>query len=395
MAERFDVAVAGAGAAGLLFAVALQKRSAGRISIALIDAAPEPNAPSASIDTLRVSALSPGTYALLNEVGAWPDELNALAQVYTEMQVWDASSAPADAINFSAAESSVPALGYIAENGRVRHVLWQLARESGIKVYWRNPARALNLGADSAEIETDRAVIECSLVVAADGGRSRLREWAGIDVLQRDFMQSALVVHVNSEEPHRNTAWQRFTPDGPIALLPLADSRSSVVYSVGHALFNELRALDVAELGNRLTEAADGALGQLTVASDHAGFPLAALSVEQSWRRRLVLIGDAAHQIHPLAGQGANLGFADAGELASTLAAAPAGSDFGDEHLLLRYERARRPEVRRMQTALEALHRLFLHPSGVARQLRAGGLQTLNKSARAKRELARRAMGIV
>ncbi len=394
MADPFDVVVAGGGSAGLLCAMAIHVQSSGRVRVAVVDAGDAPRAFGEQIDSLRVSALSPRTQSYLAAAGAWPVSVHQFAKAYTQMRVWDESTGLNDAIGFSAADNQVDELGFIVENERVRRALADAAEAAGIPVFWQCPANGLRTGDDWATLDTDRGALRAQLIIAADGARSRIRDWAGIDFLRRDFNQSALVAHVNSERSHQSTAWQRFTAEGPIALLPLSDGRSSVVYSVSKPFFASLMDMDTEQLSRALSDASGAVLGKLEVASARAGFPLAALQVEKPWQRRLTLIGDAAQQIHPMAGQGANLGFADAAQLAHLLTAAPAGVDFGDEILLRKHHRARRIEVLQMQAALDALHRLFLHPSSAIQQLRVQGLKALDGRVSAKREIARRAMGL-
>jgi 2-octaprenylphenol hydroxylase len=203
------------------------------------------------------------------------------------------------------------------------------------------------------------------------------------------------VTHVRPERDHRRTAWQRFLPSGPVALLPLGDGRCSVVWSTDTAECGKLMAIDDEQLGVRLTEATDGVLGTLTVAGPRGSFPLAASYAPDYVGHRLVLAGDAAHAVHPLAGQGVNLGFSDAGELARCITAARrGGEDPGDRPVLRRYERARKGENMRTLMFLDALQRFFGVESPAVARIRMDGMRLFNRIGPLKRMAVRHATGL-
>jgi ubiquinone biosynthesis UbiH/UbiF/VisC/COQ6 family hydroxylase len=236
--------------------------------------------------------------------------------------------------------------------------------------------------------------IQGTLLVAADGSDSAVRRMLDLPVLSGSYGQTAVVTHVASSLPHRETAWQRFLPGGPLAFLPLADGRSSVVWSLPTERATELLAADTDFFLAELEAASAGVLGALGPCSARAGFPLQALHALRYSAARAVLVGDAAHTVHPLAGQGMNLGLLDAVCLADVIEAALiAGEDPGDLKVLRRYERERKGDNLEMLLALDGLNRLFRLP-GWASPLRAAGLKAVDASGIAKRFLMQRALGL-
>jgi 2-octaprenylphenol hydroxylase len=244
----------------------------------------------------------------------------------------------------------------------------------------------------------DGRQIAASLVVGADGARSATRKLAGIDTLGWRYDQRAFVTHVRTEHPHRHTAWQRFQPDGPIAFLPLADGRSSIVWSTKPDQAKYLEHADPAEVGKAIEQALDHVLGEIAIDAPRASFPLALTHAASYCRPRFVLIGDAAHAVHPLAGQGVNLGFLDCAALVETLSAELArtgnASSIAELRVLRRYERWRKSENTLALGLIDGLNRLFSNSSATLMWLRRTGLSLVNDSAVAKRLLIGRAMGI-
>ncbi|MGD2166594.1 MAG: FAD-dependent monooxygenase, partial [Gammaproteobacteria bacterium] len=236
--------------------------------------------------------------------------------------------------------------------------------------------------------------LAANLVIGADGAQSHVRDAAQVSCIERDYGQRAIVAHVGSQRPHEKTAWQRFLPGGPLALLPLWDGRCSIVWSLPQTEAQRWLEADPAEFGQRLTYASGGVLGALSLDSERAALPLVARHAHEYCRPRLVLAGDAAHSVHPLAGQGVNLGLADAAELATQIAAAALdGQDPGDLRVLRRYERARRGPNLLMLGALDGLDRLFRSPQLLA-PVRATGLQIVNRMPLVKNALMRHASGV-
>jgi 2-octaprenylphenol hydroxylase len=235
--------------------------------------------------------------------------------------------------------------------------------------------------------------VSASLVIAADGARSKLRELASLRVLCRDYGQRAIVTHVRSELPHHRTAWQRFLPGGPLAFLPLADGRSSVVWSLPNEAAQGLAEAGEAAFIAALQAASGDTLGKLSLTAARAVLPLRAQHAPRYCAPRIALVGDAAHAVHPLAGQGANLGLLDAAALAALVErAVEQGQDPGDLRVLQRYERNRKGENLGMLLALDAIDRVFRLPAAVGPARRAG-IGIVDRLPFVKRELMSRALG--
>ena len=236
---------------------------------------------------------------------------------------------------------------------------------------------------------------DADLVVGADGARSMVRELAGIKTNVWPYEQTAVVTHLETEAAHNATAWQRFLRDGPLGMLPLADGRISVVWSTTPEIAAAALEATDEELGGMLTVASDGVLGELTVAGQRGAFPLCAQHAENYVLAGVALIGDAAHAIHPLAGQGANLGLQDAAELAEVISSAiEKGLHPGDRPVLRRYERARKGANLTMLHFMTGLNRLFATDSTVVGGLRSAGMRLFNRSGPIKERAVKVALGV-
>jgi 2-octaprenylphenol hydroxylase len=399
MASRrldFDVIVIGGGMVGACLAALLarQEHLAGwRIAVV------EPTAPRAPDEQhldLRVSALSRASERILCQAGAWP-ALEAHVNPYSDMVVWDAAGRldGRDTLRFSAAEAGEPNLGYIAENLRVQWALHESPQLRDV-TQLRAGLEALEFDEDAARVTlSDGRRYSCALVVGADGGNSRTRELCGIGRAGWSYGQVAVVAHLGTERPHRETAFQRFLPDGPLALLPLRDGRVSLVWTTTPAEAESLQALEASEFSRRVTAASDRVLGAVELDSERAGLPLALWHSREYVRPRLVLAGDAAHTIHPLAGQGVNLGFLDCATLAEVLGAAVA--DGGDPFALRnlrRYERWRRSENALMLGLTDTINRVFAQKSVAVAGARRLGMALVANQPFARRALVQRALGL-
>src|SRR6202034_3954803 len=251
--------------------------------------------------------------------------------------------------------------------------------------------------ADDARITvvlSDGRELSSQLLIAADGPKSKTRELLGIEPAGHAYHQDALVAHVRTAKPHCNTAWQRFLGTGPLAFLPLPDGRSSIVWSAALSEAARLRALDVAAFGAALSAASGEVLGNCELSAPPATFPLKLQYALEYVRPRAVLLGDAAHVVHPLAGQGVNLGLLDCAALADVLAAEGGRGYFGEHKLLRRYERWRRSENLLAAGALDGLERLFSATDPLSAGLRAAGLSAVGKMPLVKRRMAQRALGL-
>ena len=399
MNERFDIVIVGAGVTGLTVASLLaQSDFAGDLRIRIVDAAERPVWSPNDDVALRVSAVSGGSAGLLSDIGAWSSIEAARICPYDHMRVWDEALEPGSAstLCFDADEFAVRHLGFIVENVLLQHALIEVLDDLGVELFFATPISAIDFndeGRHCVHLQSGPD-IEADLIIGADGGRSLVRESAGIDVSRRPYEQTAFVTHVSPEESHANTAWQRFLRDGPLGLLPLADRRLSIVWSTTPDRATQAQQCSDAELGEMLTESSDHVLGKLTVNGPRGTFPLGAQHAKDYVRRGIALIGDAAHTVHPLAGQGANLGLQDAEELATVIIAAlRAGEHPADRPVLRRYERARKGANATMMHFMTGLNRLFASDSSVLGELRRTGMQLFNRSGPVKKRVVGVALG--
>lgn len=403
--RQFDLIILGGGLAGASLAAAL--RDSGR-KIALVEGRP-PLAPdpSGAWDN-RVYAIAPASARFLQRIGIGPAlAADRVAPVYDMRVAGDGGGA----IHFSAYECGVDALSYIAESGRLAQALWQvLSKQPGLQVFAPAQAADLDLWRDrpgtlASLALSDGSRLQAPLVVAADGRESWARNAAGLGAEVLPYDELGVVANFACELPHRGTAWQWFRDDGVLAWLPLPGRVISIVWSAPTAQAQALLALSPEALATRVAAAGGHRLGELTPLSAAAGFPLKLMTVPEVFTSRLVLIGDAAHGIHPLSGHGINLGFADAAELAQRIRQAPPTQDLGAAGFLSAYARARRNETVMLQQGTDALHRLFHNrlprlpglpelpvPPGLAR-LRNFGLDLTDRLSPLKSWLARQAMG--
>jgi 2-octaprenylphenol hydroxylase len=384
--------MAGAGAAALLAATPATRG----LRIALIEPRPATMpAPGAPLD-LRVSALSRASQQLLERTGAWP-AVAARSAAYQRMVVWEERMDPAGsgALVFDAAELGEPDLGHIGENRSIQAALTARAEALGV-VLLRADLATLEAARDAVRIELgDGRGFRAGLVIGADGAESAVRRLAGIETRGWDYGQRAVVAHLASEKPHGDTAWQRFLDTGPLALLPLADGRSSLVWSTLPERAEALVQCTEAEFSERVTAASAGVLGRLTPTTPRASFPLRLLHARRYAAERVALVGDAAHTVHPLAGQGINLAFLDAAALVDVLGdAIAAGDDPGETRVLRRYERWRRAEALPAIVLLDGLKRIFFGDDPLKSRLRRGALGLAQSAGPVKRLLMQRALGV-
>ena len=393
-----DIAVVGAGMVGAATAALLASSSPGA-SIAVLDAEAPPRWRAGDEPGVRVSALSEASRRVLAACGAWDEIAAGRISPYAHMRVWD-GAIPAGgpgAIRFSAADVAAPVLGHIVENELVRLALRNaLLRLENVSLLDGARLATLTLGAQRAELGIeDGRRLQARLVVGADGAASPSRGLAGLETQGHDYEQRALVCNLRCQLPHGETAWQRFLPDGPLALLPLSDGRVSIVWSTTPAHAEELLAADDEMFRAAVAEASDGCLGEVLEAGPRAAFPLRMRYAPVYTRARYALVGDAAHTVHPLAGQGVNLGFLDAAALAETVAAAlAAGRDPGDPALLRRYERWRKPENVIAMRAFDGINRLFSNDDPGLGAIRRAGFTLVDRLAPLKGIFIRRAMGL-
>lgn len=397
MTPEYDLVVVGGGAVGASFA-ALAVRQAGlpaaRVAVIERDR-PPPWVLSDAYD-LRVFALSRASSRILAAAGAWDAIAAARVSPYERMRVWHESMSPFgnDALVFDAAELGEPNLGYIVEGRLIQTALHASLEALGVTIV---PAsvESLALAPDAAVVALGERRLTTRLLVGADGGRSRVRELAGLATTTRDYHQQAIVANVTTAKPHEDTAWQRFLGYGTLAFLPLANGQCSIVWSVRNDRAADLRTLSVPDFERELAAALDGALGEVHLASGRVSIPLAATRAGRYVLERCALIGDAAHTVHPLAGQGVNLGFLDAATLADVLAEArDEREDPGALRLLRRYERRRRPQNELMSRAMSGFNDFLAMGQGPVAQIARRGMGMVNRMGPVKRLLAERALGI-
>jgi 2-octaprenyl-3-methyl-6-methoxy-1,4-benzoquinol hydroxylase/2-octaprenylphenol hydroxylase len=390
-APALDVAVVGGGMVGAAAALALARAG---LSTALLEAhAPAPWSAGAEVD-LRVVGLAPSSVALLEDMDVWTSIRQSRAGAYAHMHVWDAESGAT--IDFDAASEGRDKLGYIVENSLVQWTLWQALEASGVRRLCPAEVQGFEAREDRIQLElADGGTLAAGLLVAADGAASPLRQLAGIGTRGRDYAQRAVVAHVATERPHENTAWQRFRRSGPLALLPLGDGRSSLVWSLPEAEAQRVLALDDQAFLDELGLASDFRLGRMLATTRRAAFPLKLQLAERYQADRFVLLGDAAHAVHPLAGQGVNLGLRDVAELRDTLLAARrAGRDIGAAHVLRRYARRRRSADTLDALGFDALARIYAWQSPPLVAARGLGVRVLDRLVPLKRRISEHAAGL-
>jgi 2-octaprenylphenol hydroxylase len=386
----YDVLIVGGGMVGLTLANALCDSG---LSIGIIEQRTPPEVTD-EIDN-RVSAINRASMQIFKSTGVWGTMTAKRACAFQEMHVWDATGA--GSIHFDGAELGLDALGYIIENTIIQQALLQ-GVENADNVDWLCPSQidSIELSEDSHRVHLEGGKkLECKLLVGADGARSIVREAAGIEFKRSSYGQRGVVCTVATEQPHAETAWQCFLPSGPLAFLPLVDGRSSIVWSLDENRVEEILALGDESFCRELEQAFGYQLGAVTSASARAAFPLGHGHVNQYVQHGLALVGDAAHNIHPLAGQGANLGFLDAASLAEVvLQAKQASRQWWASHTLRKYERARKGDNRLMETSMTGFKVLFGNDNPLLSMLRNAGLGLTDQVPAVKYRLMKHAMGL-
>ena len=352
---RLDIAVVGGGVVGCAAALALARLG---LQVTLLEPREPPRWQPATRD-LRVYAFAPDNAALLASLGVWDAVRAGRLQPYRRMRVWDAAGD--GELAFDADRLGVRELGWIVEHGLLVDRLWTALPAAGVQVRCPASVVALEQHDDGARLRLeDGTTLDARLVLGAEGAASSVRTLAGIDLDARDYGQRGVVGFVASECAHEDTAWQRFLPGGPLALLPFADGDSSIVWTLPDADAARVLALDDEAFGHELTSASGGRLGALRATSQRAAFPLRRQLVATHVEGRVLLLGDAAHVVHPLAGQGVNLGLRDVSALADAVRMAQSRqADYASPQRLARWARARRSENAIAAHAFGAINRVF------------------------------------
>lgn len=382
--------VVGGGVVGGACALALARLG---LQVALVESHAPPHWSPAGRD-LRVYAFAPDNAALLDELQVWSGVSAARAQPYRRMRVWDAAGG--GELVFDADALGRRELGWIIEHGLLADHLWRALQAAGVEVH--APARLQDLAqeADGVRLGLDDGTrLDARLAIAADGADSTLRRLAGLEVEAHAYAQQGVVAYVRTAHPHEDTAWQRFLPGGPLALLPCDDGLGSIVWTLPDAEAQRVVSMEDAEFSGILTRAFDARLGEMHAVSARAAFPLRRQLVRQYRQGRVLVLGDAAHVVHPLAGQGVNLGLRDVAALRDSVTGALAKvADFATPQRLSRWARQRRSENAIAAHAFDGLNRLFSSDAVLATLLRgrmlglAGGLPPLTRA------LWRRAAGV-
>lgn len=397
-----DAVVVGAGVVGTAAALGLARQG---LQVALVEGR-EPPSWRHDVPDLRVFAVAPDNIALLERLGVWEAIRSARAQPYRSMQVWDATGG--GTLAFDADRLGRRELGWIVENGLLIDRLWTAAAGAAVELHCPDKVIARERSEDDrSEVLTLASGnrLRARLVVAADGADSQLREMAGIDAPRHDYGQRGLVGFIRHTRSHQATCWQRFLPGGPLAFLPFANAddgspRSSIVWSLPDADAERLLAVDDGAFLAELARAFDGPLGELTGVSRRAAFPLRRQLASTQHFGRMVLVGDAAHAVHPLAGQGVNLGLRDINALLTSLAqsasrdGARREDDIGSSHRLTRWNRQRRSDAAVSAYAFEAINRMFSNDAVVPTLVRGPVLGLAGRLPPLTRALWRHAAGL-
>jgi len=385
-----DVVIVGAGMVGLALACALKESG---LHIIVIERAEAEVRFSLGRDC-RVSAIVRGNQQILAGIGVWR-YLEKDAEPIRAMRVWD--NQEAGGIRFDAAEIDEPAMGYLIENSCTQAAMHRALLASD-DVEYLCPAEISRLEWFDERVQvslSDGRVLNTPLLVGADGGRSWVREQAGIGCYQRDYGQQGIVATVRPEHGHRGTAYQRFLPTGPLAVLPMTDGLCSIVWSAEQDEAKRLMAMSDDVFLSAMNATFGPVLGRVVEAGERAAFPLIGRLAHHFVRDRVALVGDAAHCIHPLAGLGVNLGLRDAMVLAQEISDARRfDEDWGDMAVLDRYMKQRLPDVLSVMASMESFHQLFTHDFPGLKELRGLGMRLIGNSGPVKKLLMRNSTGL-
>ncbi|PCI53419.1 MAG: monooxygenase [Gammaproteobacteria bacterium] len=408
--QKFDVLIVGAGMVGLTLALALRKTTDLKIAIAdtlpINELTPEPE--------VRVSAINIASQTLFDNLDVWSDIESNRLQPYQKMHVWDKEGL--GQLNFSLDDlDSFPQhenLGWIIENKVIRNALWKKAQaDEGISFFTDHKLASINEGDSEVFINFEASVatnksapapLIAKLVIGADGANSWVRQQIAMPMITRDYDHHAIVATIKCSQGHDNTAWQVFLPTGPLAFLPLFPQNNatcSIVYSTSPEEAKRLAALSKKDFAKELTAASDGKLGLIELISERFTHPLTMRLAQKFVKGRVVLIGDAAHTIHPLAGQGVNLGLLDAAALAQSLTSLTSTQGTADNNLassrvLNAFSRARKSEATDMIAAMEVIKQTFGVQQAGGKLLRGIGLSLLDNIRPAKKLLIEKALGL-
>ncbi len=381
--KHFDLVIVGGGMVGQALALSLAKQS---FNIAII----EPNNPNPTLNDefhTRVSAITPKSEQLLTDLGVWSNIKRK--QAFAATEVWDQNSH--GSLKFDTEYETFNHLGHIVENDAIQLALYQSLQATQV-AFIDAKVVGLTRQDNGYQIQLDnQTAIGCQLLVGADGARSKVREITGIVTTDTDYQQKAIVCNIKAKKNFNKTTWQRFLSNSIIALLPLGEYEASIVWSAGNTLADELMQLSKEEFAKRLSAGVEYRFGEFEVVSDIQAFPLIERSAQTYVKEQLALVGDAAHNIHPLAGQGVNLGFADVIELSKQLGSNK--SKLGDYGVLRKYARARRLDNELMAKTMTSLNWIYKENNEPLRWLRGFGMNVINDNPTLKSFLQKHALG--
>jgi 2-polyprenylphenol 6-hydroxylase len=392
MMQSFDIAIIGGGMVGLTIAAALKETD---LRIAIIESS-EPQSVLEHVPDLRVSALSRSSEHILTHVGAWDGITQRRAAAYQGMYVWEQDSFAS--IEFNALAMAQDNLGHIVENRVIQLALFDAVKQqSNVSFFMPTTCQSMTVGESEVWLSLNNgSSLTTKLVVGADGANSWVRQQSDIPLTHWDYGHSALVANIRTVEPHQRVARQIFTPQGPLAFLPLSDPHlCSIVWSTDPNRAEELLVMDRGDFEKYLTVEFDNRLGLCHLVGERSVVPLKMRYARDFARARVVLAGDAAHTVHPLAGQGVNLGLLDAASLAQELTALwQQGKDIGLHRNLRHYERWRKAEAAKMIAAMQGFKELFSGSSGAKKMIRGIGMSLMDQLTGPKHELMNRALGL-
>ncbi|WEM42921.1 2-octaprenyl-3-methyl-6-methoxy-1,4-benzoquinol hydroxylase [Photobacterium sp. DA100] len=385
--EQFDVVVAGGGMVGAATAIGLAQQG---LSVAVLEGVtPAPYDSSQPMD-LRVSAISPHSVSLLERLGAWEAVTAMRLCPYKRLETWEH---PECRTRFSAEQMHLDRLGYIVENRVIQLALWQQF-ELYPNLLLKCPAKMVSATATGRGYEItleDGCQLHATLLVGADGAQSRVREQAGIGITAWDYRQHCMLINVETALPQQDITWQMFTPHGPRSFLPLPGHQASLVWYDSPARIQQLSALSPEQLEAQIVAHFPAEVGEIKVLR-HGSFPLTRRHAQQYYQPGIVLLGDAAHTINPLAGQGVNLGFKDVDVLLHEIE--KAGQDWPDVRVLKAYERRRRPDNLLMQSGMDFFYTAFSNDLLPLKFMRNAGLKLAEQAGPIKQKVLKYAMGM-
>ena len=390
--ESFEVVIVGGGIVGATVACILAEAN---INVALLDMrSPVRKWDKNSID-LRVSALTKASENILRNINVWDKIVDRGAGAYQDMRVWDAQGN--GVLHFDCADTPFSTLGHIVENRLTVAVLWdKLEKLPSARCITGSKVTNMELLSNGRKLTLENGLnIETPLIIAADGRDSALRNMAGIKVTGWEYHQDGLVATIDTEKNHQHTAWQRFLPEGPLAFLPLHTGQCSIVWTLSSATAKQYLELSENDFLEKLEHASNGLLGKMQKTSNRAAFALRFQYANNYTAEHFALIGDAAHAMHPLAGQGANAGLLDAAAIGELIVTAKQQQrPLGSRKLLRRYERWRKGDNLLMMSSMDILNKTYALSASPLVKLRSKGMNWVNHSSLLKNHFNNHAMGL-